>query len=220
VALEGGGEAGGEGGAFAIEGVDGVLPGEFEAELGAGDAGAGCLDDEGEAGGFDGALQAVPVGGWRAAEVGVGGAAQIEDDEAEVGVAGEEVGDLQGGEGGGAAGPDEVGEEVGVEGRGIEGVGPVDEGDAGAGGAGGGEELAEEEVAAAAGRGADNLSDGPEREAAGGGVDLREAGAQGRAGGGRGGGKAPGEEMPERREFFGRGHGAEDGRAAAGSGDQ
>ena len=48
--------------------------------------------DEGEVGGFDGALEAIPETGGRAAEFALGGVAQIEDDEAEVGVAGEEVG--------------------------------------------------------------------------------------------------------------------------------
>ena len=63
--------------------------GELKAQLGAGDGGAGRLHDQREVGGLDGALQPVPLRAGNAAEVGGGCTPQIEDDEPEVGVAGE-----------------------------------------------------------------------------------------------------------------------------------
>lgn len=210
LAAEGRSEGGREGGALGGEGGDGVRGVEDEAELGARDGGTRCEDDEGEVGGLDGPLETIPVRAGDAAEVGRGGVAEIEDDEAEVGIAREEIGGLEG-EGrrsgiGRTTDPEKMGEEIGRKRIGIEGVGGVDQADARAGGTGDGEELAEEELAAAARGGADDFGDGAEREAAAGGVvNRRETGGEGAPGRPRGGGEALREQMPERRELVGRG---------------
>ncbi len=90
------------------EGGEGVRGGEFEAESGAGNEGAGGDDKQGQFGVLDGALEAIPERGGNAAQVAEGRAAEIEHDEAEVGIAGEEVGDGKGGGHVAAARPDEV----------------------------------------------------------------------------------------------------------------
>lgn len=145
-----------------------------------------------------------------AAEVGFRRVAEIEDDEAEVGVAGKEIGRLQGERGrrggGATADPDEMGEQVGGMRVGVEGVGGVDQAYASAGAAGDCEKLTEEQLAAAAGGGADDLGDGAERKAAAGDfIERGDGGAQRAARGAGGGGEALGEQMPKRREFVGRG---------------
>ena len=172
---------------------------------------------------------AVSAARWRryqrgsggASQGGEGGGAHVEEDEAEVAVAGEEIG---GGESGGevavAPYPDEVGEGVVAEGGGVEGVEGIDEGDAAVGAAGGGEELAEEELAAATGGGANDLGKGAEGESAAGGVvDGVQAGCEG-GGRRRGGGFAPSMSARETRreeaaEGGGIGGGGEQGEGAA-----
>jgi len=107
---------------------------------------------------FDGALEAVPLRRGDASKVAFVGVAEVEDEEAEVGVAGEKVGDLKGGGDVLSADPDEVFKPVSGPGAGIKGVGRIDQRDADILRARLAEELAEEELAAAAGRGADDFS--------------------------------------------------------------
>ncbi len=206
VAGEVGDEVGEEVGTVLGEGGEGMRGGKFETEGGAGHEGARGDDEEGEFGVFDGALEAIPEGGGHAAQVAQGGIAEVEHHESEVGVAGQEIGD---GEGGGhitAAGPDEVFEMGGRMGLGVEVIEGIDEGGALTAGAGGGEQLAEQELGSAAG-GGDEFGEGGEGESAAGGVvEGLQAGGQARAGGRPvGGRKALGEEMPERRQRGGRG---------------
>ena len=179
--------------------------GKNEAELRAGDGGARGDDDEGEAGVGGGALEAMPRGGRGAAPVGFGSAAEIEDDEGEVGVAGEKIGGAERFGEGATAHPHEVGEGVGGERGRIEGVVAVDQGDAEGRGAGDGEELAEEELAAATRGLADDLGDGAQRESTGGGVEAGDTGGQNAAGRFGEGWEALGEEMAERGQRSGRG---------------
>ncbi len=138
MALEGGGESGGERGAGCRKRGEVVRSGKNEAESRAGNGWAGRDDDEGKAGVGGGALEAMPRGGRGAAPVGFGSAAEIEDDEGEVGVAGEKIGGAERFGEGATAHPHEVGEGVGGERGRIEGVVAVDERDAEGGGAGDG----------------------------------------------------------------------------------
>ena len=69
--------------------------GELETHLSARDAGAWCFNDEREIGGFDGALEAVPLRAGNPTEIGFRGAAKIENDKTKVGIAREQVGGLQ-----------------------------------------------------------------------------------------------------------------------------
>lgn len=96
-------------GAVGLERGEGERSGELEAKGGAGDEGARGDDEEGELGAFDGALQAIPERSGHAAEFPGGDFAEVEHDQAEVGVAGEKVGDAHRGGGVATAGPDEVG---------------------------------------------------------------------------------------------------------------
>ena len=124
-------------------------------------------------------MQAIPKGGRDTAERVSGGGSEVEDDEVQVGIAGKKIGNRKGGGGVAVARPDEV-FEVGRWMRcGIEGMGGIDEGHALATLAGGGEQLAKEEVTAAAGTGADELGEGGGGEATvGGSVDRGEVGGQ------------------------------------------
>lgn len=211
LALERGLELSREHGALEIERGGGVRSGELKAQLGAGDGGAGRLHDQREIGGLDGALQPIPLRTGNAPEIGGGRASEIENDEPEVGVAGEQVGGLQRGRRAGAAHPDEMGEQVGGKRSRVERIRAVDQREPRAGGTGGGEQLPEQQVAAATRRCTDDLGDGAERESAGRLVDGRDAGGQRaarRTGCGR---KTLGEQMPERRELGVRGgHGTEE----------
>ena len=203
--MEGGGEGGGEGGAGCRKRGEVVRSGQNEAELRAGDGGARGDDDEGEAGVGGGALEAMPRGGRGAAPIGFGSAAEIEDDEGEVGVAGEKIGGAERFGESATAHPHEVGEGVGGERGRIEGVVAVDQGDAEGGGAGDGEELAEEELAAATRGLADDLGDGAQRESTGGSIEGGDTGGQNAAGRFREGWEALGEEMAERGQRSRRG---------------
>ena len=144
---------------------------------------------------FDGALEAIPLRGGDAAEVAGVSVAEVEREETEVGVAREEVGDLQGSLGVLGADPDEVFEPVGWPGGGVEGVGRIDERDAEIAGAGLAEELAEEQLRAAAGGGADDFGQRAFGQAAGGFVERGPTGGQRGDGCAGGGGKTLGEEL-------------------------
>ncbi len=72
MAVERGIEGGGKHRAFDFEGGDGVRGVEDEAELCARDGGARRDDEEGEVGGLDGALKAIPLWTGNAAEIGFG----------------------------------------------------------------------------------------------------------------------------------------------------
>jgi hypothetical protein len=130
---------------------------------------------------------------------------QVEDDEAEIGVAREQIGGLQRHRQAGAAHPEQVHEQIVRVGGGIEAVGAVDQRDAPACGAGDGEQLREQQVAATARRGADDLGEGAEWQAAGELIDCGELRRQHASRRARRGGKPLGEEMPERRQNLGRG---------------
>jgi hypothetical protein len=176
--------------------------------LGAGDAGLWCLNEEWGAALFDGALEAVPLLRGDAAEVAFVGVAQVEDEEAEVGVAREEVGDLESGGGVLGADPDEVFEPGGRPRRGIKGVGRIDQRDAEILGACVAEELAEEELRSATGSGADDFGEGAFGEAAGGVIERGPAGGQRGGRCARRGGKTLGEELPQCGKICrGAGHG-------------
>ncbi len=169
--------------------------------MSAGHARGGRLDKKREAALFDGALEAVPLRGGDAVEVARGAVAEVECEEAEVGVACEEVGDLEGGVGVLSADPDEVFEPGGRPGAGIERVGGVDQCEAEILGAGVTEELSEEELRATAGSGADDFGEGAFREAAGSVIKRRPAGGQGGERGAGGGGKTLGEKAAKRGEI-------------------
>lgn len=201
VALEGERESREVGGAVLVESGQRVTLFEGEAQGGARHEGARGEHEQGEIGAFDGALQAIPERSGHAAQFVRGSGTQIEHDEAEVGIAGKEVGDGEGGGGGAAARPDEVLQVGGRMGLGVEAVGGVNQRDALPGLARDGEQMAEQEVAAAAGRGAHAFGQSGERKATAGEViDRRQVRAQagsGRPGSGR---KARGDEVPKRRQ--------------------
>jgi len=92
LAVEGGIELGEELRTVLVEGGERGSGRELEAEGRAGNEGTGGDDEESEFGAFDGALEAIPEGGGHAAEFVRGGVAEVEDDETEVGIASEEVG--------------------------------------------------------------------------------------------------------------------------------
>ena len=194
-------------GAVAGEGGEGVGDVEFEAQGGAGHEGAGRDDEQGEFGAFDSALQAIPE--WRGdpTQSSQGGVGEIEHHESEVGVAGEEIGYGERGGHVAAAGPDEVFQVGAGVGFGIETLGGINEGDALAAPTGDGEQLTEQEVGAATGRGGNEFGEGGEGQAAAGGiVERTQAGGQARRGiRPLGGGKAFGEEVPKRSQIGGRG---------------
>ena len=147
-----------------------------------------------------------------AAQIGFRGAPEIEKNQAEVGIAGEEVGRLERERRGQASHPEEVGEQIGGIGIGIKTVGAIDQRDAEPLAPGGDQELLEEEMAPATRRGADELCDGTEGQSAGRRIDGRDPGGEEAGGGARRGREALGEQMPERRQLFGHGHRTESGR--------
>ena len=103
--------------------------------MGAGDHRARGEDEAGDAGGLDGALEAIPLRGGDAAEFGVGIAAEVEDDEREIAIAQEEIGAAEGFIGSAAADPEQAGKHGFASGGGVEMIVPVDQrGPAGSGG--------------------------------------------------------------------------------------
>lgn len=145
--------------------IEGALQGD--AQLGAGNDGRGGKNKQGGVGLLEGALQPIPRGGGNAAEIARGGVAEIEEDELQVGVAGEEIGERQGVLHSAAAQPDEAAQIVGGPRAGVEIVGAVDEGRPAPIGANPVQNLTEEELGAATGRGADELGHRVTRQAAG-----------------------------------------------------
>lgn len=203
--LQRGGEFRGESGAFPFEGGDVVDGAEFEAHLCARHGGARGRDDQREVGGLHGTLQPVPLLGGESPQIGGGRAAEIEDDEAEIGVPGKEIGGVERGGGAGAAHPYEMGEQIAGKRRRVERVGAVDQRDAGAGGARDDEQLAEQQLTAATGPGADDFRNGAQWQPAGGVIEGRDPRGQQLARRARRDRKALGEEMPERLNSCGDG---------------
>lgn len=157
----------------------------LEPDAGAGGGGkepARGEDGEDAARGLDDALEAIPGGGADAAQLALGTVPQVEGEEAEVGVAGEEVGGLKGLPGIAAAHPEKVPEEAGgLDTLRIEAVRGVDEREETMRPAGGVKEVQQEELAAAAGDAADDFTERAERQAAAKGrVDAGDAGGEDR----------------------------------------
>lgn len=130
---------------------------EGETELCAGHEGGGGEDEKRGVCLLESALEPIPRGGGDAAEFAEGGAAQIEQEEIEVGIAGKKVGDGHGFELGAAAKPNEAMKIVGGPGCGIEAIRAIDERDAAGLGASGVKDLPEEKLATATGRVADEF---------------------------------------------------------------
>lgn len=203
--LQRGGEFRDEGGAIAFEGGDVVDGAEFETHLCTRYGRARGRDDQREIRGLYGALQTIPLLGGDPPQIDGGRAAEIEDDETEIGIAGEEIGGVERGRSAGAAHPYEVGEQIAGKRRRVERVGAVDQRHASAGGARGVEQLAEQQLAAATGAGADDFGDRAQRQSAGGVIEGRDPGGQQPARRARRDRKALGEEMPERLNSCGGG---------------
>ena len=110
LAVEGGAEVRQEAGAILVEGGKVGGGGELKPEGGTGHEGTRGDDQKDQFGVGDGALETIPEGRRESAKFGGRRVAEVEHDEAEVGIAGKKIGDAQGGGGVAAAGPDEVGQ--------------------------------------------------------------------------------------------------------------
>ena len=203
--LQRGQELGGERGALAIERGERVRGVELETHLRARNRGAGSFHDEHEIGGFDGALQAIPLRTGNAAQIRFGSATEIEDDEAEIGVTGEEVRGLQRAGGARTPHPEQMRAEIRRQRPGIKTVRAVDQRDALAGLAGDGEQVGKKQMPAAARRGTHHFRDRIERKAAGRLINCRDARGQHTSGRALHGRKALGELAPKLCELFGHG---------------
>lgn len=169
--------------------------------MGTGYGNGGGEDEKRSAALLDRALQPVPLRGGDAPEIAVRSMAEIERDEAEIGIARQKIGDLQGGGGALRTHPDEMFEPVAGPRAGIEGVMSIDQGHAQILRTRLAEELSEEELTAAAGRRADDLGEASFGQSAGGFVERSPPAGKRTRRLTRGGGKTLGEQLPKFRQL-------------------
>lgn len=206
--MEEGSQFGCEGRPLPLKGGNGVRRVEHEAELGARHGRTGSLHQQGEVGGFDRALQTIPLWSGDAPQLGFRSSPQIEHHQAEIGITRQQVRGLQRIGGVAPANPNDVREEIVGKRRRIERVVCVNQGQPRLGESRGCQNLLEEKVAAATGRGADQFRDGAQWQSAAGLIDRGKPDTQSTSRRHPLAGRKPlGEKVPERAEFFdGGGH--------------
>lgn len=207
VALQGGGEFGGEVGAPPIE--RGEVEGVLQEQAAASTLDADGSGEKNDGGGrrLCGALEPVPKRGWRAPQLKLIGAAQIDEHESDVAVANDDVGHVKRRFLRGAAHPQQVRKHIGVGAVRVEAFSCVDEDSPQARAARGSEEGFDQQLSAAGRCLCHEFAQGA------GGKPPAEGGVKGlytcgekRLFPARGGGKSGGEQLPQFGHGTGNGH--------------